>query len=189
MNASALPFTPGEVIQTLPQAGFWGCAVVLTAKPRSSEFHPQFHVAITPIVFRHEFTSAELDLATLSVLRFGRHVRIGKGEYVARGEVPCIGIYTAVTRGDVKSLGKVDPHGLYESPLTFDVGDGTKGAFPLCGPLHSSIGSEAVVAWRRVHDAAALEKDILDARERYETFEQQRLEKTRDDRRRKRGSK
>ncbi len=176
MSPSAHPFSPGDVIQTEPCGGYWGCAVVLSATPRTPEFHAQFHIGITPIVFRHQYEWNELNTSALSILEFERGVRVAPEDYIRRAEV-CIGIYTARTRRSVRILGRVDPSAVYSLPLTFTVGDGTDGNFPLCGPLKKGIGGEAVVAWRRVHDAENLKRELSAARQQFERLEADRLAK------------
>jgi len=60
-----------------------------------------------------------------------------------------------------------------------EIGDGTDGAYPLCGPVPDYLGQEAVVAWRRVHDRERLAKEQRESFERFEVFEQKRLEEAR----------
>jgi hypothetical protein len=188
MTASTLAFTPGDVLRTEPRPGYWGCAVILSAARKTTEFHPRFHVGVTPAVFRHEFDFSEIDASQLTILRFSRDVRTEPDTYVARGTETCIGIYTAKSRGDLLVLGKVDPLSVYAPPLTLEVGDGTNGSFPLCGPLRKNIGVEAVISWRRIHDAETLSREVIDARESFEAMEAERLAKQRERSKRKRGN-
>jgi hypothetical protein len=174
MKSSQLALKPGDVIQTEPQPGYWGCAVVLSSADGPNNTHPRFHVGITPVVFRHDYVWSELNADTLSILEFSRSVRSASGEYGARAEV-CIGIYTVQSQGDVRVLGEVDPKAVYALPLTESVGDGTGGQFPLCGPLTKTIGSEAVIAWRRIHDADNLANEVTAARRRFEELEAKRI--------------
>jgi hypothetical protein len=143
---------------------------------------------VTSAVFRYEFDFSEIDAGQLTILRFSRHVRTEPGIYVARATETCIGIYTAKSRGDLLVLGKVDPMIVYASPLTFEVGDGTNGTFPLCGPLRKNIGSEAVISWRRTHDAEALGREVIEARAHFEATEAERLARQRERGKRKRGN-
>ena len=110
-----------------------------------------------------------------TVMEFFRNVRIATGCYAARASTPCIGIYTAKSRGAVRVIGSTDPRVVYSRPLTLEVGDGTNGCFPLCGPLTKSIGNEAVIQWRRMHDADALDRDVSAAREQFEALEVEQL--------------
>src|SRR5688572_20876048 len=98
-------FRPGDVIQTEPQLGYWGCAIVLTSTDATANSHPCFHVGIAPVLFRHDYGWSELDADRLSIMEFSRGVRTASGEYVTRTEV-CIGIYTAQSQGDVRVLGQ-----------------------------------------------------------------------------------
>ena len=174
MTASQLAFKPGDVIQTEPQEGYWGCAIVLASADGTTNSHPRFHVGITPLVFRHDYAWSELGASGLSLLTFIRDVRMPSGEYGSRSET-CIGIYTALTRGEVRVIGEVDPKQIYALPLDATVGNATAGHFPLCGPLTKAIGHEAVVAWRRIHDAGGLARDAEESRKRFEAMEARRF--------------
>lgn len=184
---SALAFVPGDLLQTEPRPGYWGCAVVLSAFPGTQELHPSFHIGITPIVLRHDYALSEIDTTSLSILRFSRGVRVAPLTYTTRNQEVCIGIYTARSQLDLRVLGTVDSKTLYTAPLTLAVGDGTGGDFPLCGPLRRSIGSEAVVAWRRVHDTEAFEREANEAKIQFEAREAERLLKQRQAQRKRRG--
>jgi hypothetical protein len=167
-------FRPGDVIQTEPQEGYWGCAIVLASADGTTSSHPRIHVGITPLIFRHAYGWSELDASRLSILSFTRNIRMPSGEYGSRSET-CIGIYTALARGEVRVIGEVDPRKIYTLPLDATVGNATAGHFPLCGPLTKAVGQEAVIAWRRIHDAEGLARDTEDSRKRFEEMEARRL--------------
>ena len=175
MTAATLAFTRGEVLRTEPRSGYWGCAVVLSGTEATAEFHPRFHVGITPIIFRHEFGLSDIDVNQLRILRRTDEIRVGPDRYVPRTTRTCIGIYAAKARGDIFVLGKIDPLRLYDAPLTFEIGDGTNGNFPLCGPMRKEIGWEAVIEWRRIHDAQAISREVVEARAQFEEMEAKRL--------------
>jgi hypothetical protein len=167
MTTTELAFVIGDVLQTEPSPGYWGCAVVLGAASASAGFYPRFIVGITPLVFQHRFEWPEINQSGLTILQFERSIRIGPGEYATRSE-HCIGIYTARSKGGIRVLGNVDANAICALPLTFDVGDGTGNAFPLYGPMRKTIGGEAVIAWRRIHDAANLSHEISASRKQFE---------------------
>ena len=73
----------------------------------------------------------------------------------------------------------IDPAAVYPPPLAFKVGDGTRDAFPLCGPIKDSLGMEAVIAWRRVNDKAAWDAEVAQSRLQFECLEARRLEDAR----------
>ena len=104
-----------------------------------------------------------------------RSVRIAPGTYIERAEQVCIGIYTARSRSDIQVLGRTDPVLVYPTPLTLEVGDGTSGTFPLCGPLSKAVGWEAVVVWRRTNDTESFEREVAEARDRFDNEEAGRL--------------
>ena len=94
----------------------------------------------------------------------------------------------AKSRGDIVVLGKIDPVRIYDAPLTLEVGDGTNGNFPLCGPMRKEIGWEAVTEWRRVHDAQAFSREVVEGRAQLELMEAMRLAEQRMRRNSKRGN-
>ncbi len=175
-----LAFEPGELLQTEPYPGYWGCAVVLKAHLQTPELHPSFHIGITPIVMDHEFELSEIDTASLSILKVTRQIRVAPLTYKDMPEETCIGIYTAKSRSVVRVLGSVDPKPLYTRRLTLRIGDGTNGTYPLHGPLRKNIGHDAVIAWRQVHDAEQLAKDSEAAAKSFEAFESERLAEQRE---------
>lgn len=165
-----LPFAPGDLLLTHPGPDYWGCAVVLSAFAPASGRLARFHVGTTPIIRRREFDLTEIELGSLTILRVSPVFRVAPRTYATGRLRTCIGVYAAASRAGVRVLGRVDPKPLYLPPLTLEVGDGTAGAFPLCGTLRSEIGHDAMIEWRRVHDAEAFEKDCAAARERYEVL-------------------
>ncbi len=175
----SLAFTPGDVIQTTPKAGFWGCAVVLTAFPKTDKLLPCFHIGITPLILQRQIVPRDVDNTQLSIVRFTRRIRVAPFTYSPLPEETCIGIYTAKSPKGFPIIGKVDPVEVYPHPLTFSIGDGTNGEFPLCGPLRSGIGNEALVLWRQVHDKEAFEEECKTAAEQFEAMESERLARQR----------
>lgn len=71
-------------------------------------------------------------------------------EYGQRREV-CIGIYKRKVTTDLSVLGRVDSACIRTPPLSFQIGNGSDGGWPLCR-LGGNFGSEAIDEWRRVHD-------------------------------------
>lgn len=173
--AAELAFAPGELLQTEPYPGYWGCAIVLSAYPQSAQMHPQFHIGITPIVMLHEYELSEIDTSNLSIMKVTRKIRLEPFTYGTLPEETCIGIYTAKSRSIIRVLGRVDPKPIYSRRLTRRIGDGTKGNFGLHGPLRKNIGHDAVAAWRSIHDAEAAEKEGAKAAAEFEAFDAKRL--------------
>jgi hypothetical protein len=162
----------GAVLKTHPREGYWGCAVVLTAGGTVPGFLPLYHIGITPLVFRHDFSPQDLDGRELSILIFDRGVRLAPGTYAVRRET-CIGIYALPRQLPLPVIGLTDPTKVFPGPLTYEAGDGTAGKFPLCGPLRPNIGGEAVIAWRAIHDAEAWAAELQAAQESHERLMQQ----------------
>jgi hypothetical protein len=44
----------GDVIRTNPEEGFWGIAIILSEKEKTTESYPKCHIAITPLLLQHE---------------------------------------------------------------------------------------------------------------------------------------
>lgn len=140
----------GDVIKTHPRDGYWGAAVVLQVSAEGGMFAMSCHIGITPIVFRHDYAFAELDVSNLSILEFHRGIRGEPFEYGQRREV-CIGIYKRKVTTDLSVLGRVDSACIRTPSLPFQIGNGSDGGWPLCR-LGGNFGSEAIDEWRRVHD-------------------------------------
>ena len=180
MKRIANPLKAGDVIQTHPQRGFWGCAVVLSSRDSTDQFHPMCHIGITSLITKRRYSWKSIDPRELRIVESSPAIRAAADEYYqSQDSRSCIGIYTLKTLAGITIIGSIDPALVYGKPLTFDVGDGTSGRFPLCGPIKEDIGSEAVIAWRKIHDRERLEKDIAFSRESFERYEQKRLSEQR----------
>ena len=182
MSKKVSLLTVGDVIKTNPREGFWGCAVVLSFREKTDEFHPQCHIAITPLIMRRDFAWEEIAQNQFSVLVFERGIRVAPNEYASRTET-CIGIYSAKRPPEFSIIGSIDPLLVYPHTLTFEVGDGTNGEFPLYGKISATLGMEAVNSWRKIHDTenwmaenakASLDFEMLQERLRNEEREKRR---------------
>jgi hypothetical protein len=149
--------------------------VVLATRPKTKDFHSKCHVGITPIARRREFDLSEISPAELTILQFEQHIRLGIGDYVPHLRT-CIGIYSNHRVPKLDIIGRVDPSAVYLLPLTDEVGDGSDGRFPLCGPITPSLGFEAVVSWRRTHEPEAWADEVAKSRAEFEEHERCRLE-------------
>ena len=169
-NAKHALFSVGDVIKTKPfETGYWGCALVLSSREKTVEFHPQCHIAITDFIAQHDYGMSDLKLDRLKILRSDRVVRTAPFQSVVtdRG-IPCIGIYSRRIPDCVECLGRIDITSIDHPPLTFVVGDGTGSGWPLCGGVEQSLGYQAVHAWRRIHDYARWKQDIEAAEKSHE---------------------
>ena len=149
----------GDVIKTHPKDGFWGCAVVLNTRERCEQFNPSCLIGITPIVLRHDFAWSEVADFEFSILEFIQGIRLFPGDTRSR-RVTCIGCYDARPNPELPTIGRVDASRVYSGPIGFEVGDATNGKWPLCGRIKGHLGTEAVIAWRRIHDAVQLAIDV-----------------------------
>jgi len=157
----------GDVLKTHPHDEYWGCAVVLTARDAVDSMAPMCHIAVTPIVFRHDFSLSELRLDALSVLELERPVRPSINEAAQRTET-CIAIYSRRRTPAVHVIGAVDPGGIFTRELDFRAGNGSDGGWPFSGRVAPSLGSEAVHSWRAQHDRDRWQSEVEAARSSHE---------------------
>ena len=178
------PLAPGAVIRTHPWRGYWGCAVVLTARDGTSDMYPCCHIAVTALIRKRKYSWSDIGRDELRIVRMSPSVRIGPQDYrKAPKERTCIGIYTLRRADTLDIIGHIEPAAIYADPLTYDVGDGSDGAYPLCGPIKEGLGWEAVAAWREIHDQENFERERRVSREQFEVAEAKRLTEQRTKRR------
>jgi hypothetical protein len=161
-------FACGDVVKTHPFDGYWGCALVLTARDKTEEFNPMCHIGITPVVFTRDYKFQELDISTLTIMECETEIRVGPYTYAPLRRAKCIGIYARKINSSVNLIGNIDVSSIIPNQLSFEVGDGTNGGWPLCGPVSASLGCEAVHAWRSVHDRTTWLSDVVAARKSHE---------------------
>lgn len=180
MKFYANPLKPGDVIRTHPERGYWGCAVVLSARDSTSEFHPMCHIGTTTLIKPRKYAWKNIAPLDLEIANLSYNVRVAANEWHTTREARlCVGIYALKSADKLDIIGHIDPKTVYPPDLTFEVGDGTSGSFPLCGPIPDYLGHEAVIIWRQKHDAARLDQEIRRSREAFEAYEAQRLSKAR----------
>jgi hypothetical protein len=148
------------------------------------------HIGITPIVMQHDYEWGEIAGTPLTVLERDTRVRTAPYTYGTRHDT-CIGQYTAKPHPALPVIANVDATRVFPSPLTFEVGDGTAGKYPLCGPLQPrkvrgvaerefpSLGMEAVVEWLRINRPGQWQAEQDAASESFERYERRRLDEER----------
>lgn len=148
-------FNKGDVILTNPEIGFWGIAVVLSERDKTSEFVPMCHIAITPLIFQREVEISELNFDDLVPLEFERYYTFAKQkrkpEPFTKTEI-CIGVYSRSNKANFKVIGKINPEIVYNGPLPFEPLYNLEITFPLCGQADQFLGREAFIAWQREND-------------------------------------
>ena len=159
----------GDVIKTNPLEGFWGCAIVLSEREKTESRDPVCHIAITPIIFQHGYDFSELDISKLKVLEFERHYRLKPNEGFTKKET-LIGVYSRKIDIPINIIGNINTSNIYSGPLPFDPYSGLEVAFPLYGKVTSKLGSEAVIAWRRINDKDVLAREILETHKRHDAL-------------------
>lgn len=167
------PLQPGDVLLTNPLPGYWGCAVVLTARDEAKDHWPDCHIGTTTIVSREPLGAGDIDLGALELHAYRAKVRVGPGDFREEKKPrTAIGFYTLPKKFvPPPVLGRVDPKALWPHTLTTTAGDGTGRTFPHCGLLDGSLGDEAVAAWREVHDAEAFAREMDEAEAVFAEFE------------------
>ena len=174
------PFTLGTVLRTHPRRGFWGCAIVLSACDETAEMHAKSHIAITTYISKRKYAWKNVDQTKLQIVSDTPEVRVGPDDYRRAAQAQtCIGIYTLKKTTPLDVVGTIDPQQIYSEPLTFEVGPGTNGTFPLCGPITENLGWQAAVAFRKVHDSENFQRDSNKSRARFEKAELKRLKDAR----------
>jgi hypothetical protein len=140
------PLLRGDVIKTHPRDGYWGCAVVLNMRDRCERFNPSVLIGITPTVFRYDYAWSNVADIAFSILESDGGI-----------PGPCVGWYDARPHPSLPTMGRVDASRVFPGPIDFDT-------WPLCGRISTNLGSEAVFAWRKKHDAEQLAIDLEAAR-------------------------
>ena len=158
----------GDVLKTHPFDGYWGCALVLTARDKTAQFDPMCHIGVTSTVFTHDYEFNEIRPRDLEIVQFDREARVEPNDYRPLRHESCIGIYSRRITPAVRVIGNIDVSHVAPGPLTFEVGSGSDGGWPLCGRVSVSLGYEAVHAWRAVHDRNQWLADVDAARRSHE---------------------
>ncbi len=144
----------GDLLKSNPLEGYWVCSIVLSFQPKNDDFNAMAHVAITNAVFDHDFDFSEIDIGKLKIIHSKNYEDV---------LVPSIEIHASKLVKDIEVIGKVDAEALYPHSLQFQIGNGTDGGWPQCGPLSKSLGYQAVHQWRAISDREAWLNDIAAA--------------------------
>ena len=143
-------FKKGDVIRTNPEEGFYGIAVVLDDGKKlemntGKLSYPMCHIAITPLLFRHEVTMEEIDIKQLHPMTFMMCFALkGKPEFYR--EELLVHIYTTRNVIDLPIIGNIIPTLVYDAELSWEPG-GDK--FHWCGDIGNMFGREAYIQWLR----------------------------------------
>ena len=144
-------FSKGDVIRTTPEKGYYGIAIVLTEGRRleiapGKMSYPMCHIAITPLLFRHEVTLEEIDTNDLQVLVFERNAKRDDGAVMPWNTETCVYLFTNRNKVGFTVIGNIDPSGIYQEPLDYEP---RKDRFFLCGDADANLGREAYIAYSR----------------------------------------
>tara|TARA_R110000764_G_scaffold120362_1_gene208119 strand:+ start:544 stop:1041 length:498 start_codon:yes stop_codon:yes gene_type:complete len=144
----------GDLLKSNPLEGYWVCSLVLSNHPKSDKFNPMSHIAMTNAVFSHDFEFSDVDIENLKIIHTNNN---------ERHMVPCIEIYTSKLIKDVEVIGHIKSESYYPHHLELQIGNGSDGGWPLCGPLKESLGYQAVHQWRSQNDREVWLNDIAEA--------------------------
>lgn len=144
----------GDLLKSNPIEGYWVCSVVLSFQPKSVDSNAMSHVALTNAVFEHDFDFTDINIDKLKIIHTSNH---------ENSLVPCIEIHASKLVKEIEVIGQLDLGFLYPHNLEFQIGNGSDGGWPQCGPLAKSLGYQAVHQWRKVNDHEAWLKDIVQA--------------------------
>ena len=143
-------FRKGDIIQTEPEKGYYGIAIVLDdgtiiEYEPGNWSSPLCHIAITPLIFDHMVSFDELDYSSLKPLEFMRCFSLkGKPEFY-KSEL-MIHIFATRNTLHLPILGTIDPSVVYQGELFWrPQGD----SFHWCGEIGGHFGREAYISWRR----------------------------------------
>ena len=110
------------------------------------------HIGVTTFISKRKYSWRSINPQQLEIIEFSPVIRVSPSEsFQSKDPRTCIGIYSLKTSAGLTIIGNIDTSLVYDKPLTFEVGNGTKGDFPLCGPITEGIGHEAVVAWKIIN--------------------------------------
>lgn len=144
----------GDLLKSNPLEGGWTCSIVLSYQPKTEDFNARSHVATTNVVFEHDFDLSEVDIGNLKII----HTKNYEDHLV-----PCIGIHASKLVKGIAIIGQLNAELYYPHSLEFQIGNGSDGGWPQCGPLTQSLGYQAVHQWRAVNDREAWLNEIAAA--------------------------
>ena len=145
-------FKKGDVIQTIPEEGFFGIAIVLSENEGTSELYPRCHMFITPLIFKNEINFTDLNISDFVLIEFETEYTFElekrKREPFKRKEQT---IYTFTRRNveNLKVLANIETELVYDGELPFDPQILKSGIRIVgCGdPKKFSLGRQAFINW------------------------------------------
>ena len=143
-------FSKGDVIQTSPEDGYYGIAVVLDNGTRieldtGKMSFPMCHIAITPLIYDHPVNVDNIDHSLLKPLIFNRCFCL-KGQPTFYRRETMVHIYRNINSLHLPVIGKVNPMIVFPGELSWrPQGD----IFYLCGEIDRLFGREAYIAWKQ----------------------------------------
>ncbi|MFD2892584.1 hypothetical protein ACFS5J_11235 [Flavobacterium chuncheonense] len=147
-------FNKGDVIQTNPEEGFYGIAIVLSQDEGTPKLHPRCHMLITAIISHNEIDFSQLNSNDFKLIEFETHYTFAlekrKREPFVRKEI-IIPTYTRRNVSNLKVLANIETENLYNGELPFEAGQLNSGIY-IRGhgdPEKKLLGREAYINWKR----------------------------------------
>jgi hypothetical protein len=131
------------------------------------------------VVRRREFALADLDDGELQTLQFEQHYSPSRDVTLVK-TVACICKYPNIETSEVEIIGSVKPRAIYSGPLSEHISTSIPGAFPSAPKIDRYLGNEAVIAWRRLHDADAWNVIVAESKAKHFASEEKRLREGRE---------
>ena len=139
-------FTKGDVILTTPERGFFGIAIVLSEREKTTEQFAGCHIGIIDILCKSEIKFEDLNFDNLNILDFDRTYNLQNKEIFYKKET-LIGVYNTKNKTNFKIIGTIDPKIIYDGPLPFEPWYDLEVKWPLYGDSDEYLGREAYLTF------------------------------------------
>ncbi|MEI7510524.1 MAG: hypothetical protein WCJ62_13795 [Flavobacterium sp.] len=136
-------FSRGNVILTNLSNGYFGIAVVLSEREKTSEFLAKCHIAITPLLSEKEIKFEEIDLKYLKPFYKTVNYNLKNIPEFSTQELT-IGVYNRRNKMNLKIIGNIDPNLVYEGPLPFEPFYDLEIKWPIYGDFEESSANAAL---------------------------------------------
>jgi len=147
-------FNKGDVIQTTPEEGYFGVAIVLSENEGTKELYPRCHIFITTLIFTKEINFSDLKIKDFKLVEFEREYTFElekrKREPFKRIE-KTIYTYTRRNKANFKVIANLNPEEIYNGELPFEPQILESGIRIVgCGDAEkNSLGRTAFLNWEK----------------------------------------
>ena len=112
-------FNRGNVILTNLSNGYFGIAVVLSDREKTSDHFAKCHIAITPILSEKEINFEDIELIYLRPFNMTVNYNLKNIAEFSTQELT-IGVYNRKNKMNLKIIGNINPNLVYDGPLPFE---------------------------------------------------------------------